>query len=254
MKLIIDTETEQVIRQDGHREDITPLFSPEAFSWLSKEWLRVGWTQRYSYGFSWLGRPVIQLPEDLLRMQELIHRIQPDVIIETGIAHGGSLLFYSSLCRLLNKGRVIGIDIEIRPTNRQAIEEHPLGHSITLLEGSSIDLKMEKRVRELLCPGETVLVILDSCHTKNHVLAELETYAPMVSRGSYIVATDGIMADLPGAPRAQADWSWNNPQHAVREFVGHHPEFVLEEPAFLFNEGSITERVTYWPSAFLRRL
>lgn len=254
MKLIIDTDAEQVIRQDGQREDTTPLFSPEAFSWLSKEWLRVGWTQRYSYGFSWLGRPVIQLPEDLLRMQELIHRIQPDVIIETGIAHGGSLLFYASLCRLLNKGRVIGIDIEIRPPNRHAIEKHPLGRNIALLEGSSIDTKTQQRVRELLRPDDSVLVILDSCHTKDHVLAELEIYGPFVTPGSYIVATDGIMEDLSGAPRAQADWSWNNPQHAVREFVSQHPEFVLEEPAFLFNEGSIKERVTYWPSAFLKRV
>lgn len=252
MKLIIDTDSARVTRQEGQREDVTSLFSPRAFRWLSKEWLRVGWSQRYSYGFSWLGRPVIQLPEDLLRMQELLYRIQPDVVVETGIAHGGSLIFYASMCRLIGKGRVIGIDVEIRPNNRKAIENHSFAHAISLIEGSSVDSRVVQRVCNLLQPGETVLVVLDSCHTRDHVLAELEAYGPLVSPGSYIIATDGIMEDLVDAPRAQPDWSWNNPQQAVRDFVSRHPEFVLEEPEFLFNEGT-TERVTYWPSAFLRK-
>src|SRR5262249_2601890 len=161
-----------------------------------KEWLNVGWTQRYSYSFTWLGRPLIQLPEDVLRIQEVIHRVKPDVIVETGVAHGGSLILYASLCKAMDRGRVIGIDIEIRPHNRSAIEAHPLAHYITLIEGSSTDASVVGRVKSLIKPSETVLVILDSNHTRGHVLAELEAYAPIVTPNSYIVATDGIMADV----------------------------------------------------------
>ena len=188
-----------------------------------------------------------------MRIQEVVFAVQPDVIIETGVAHGGSLIFYASLCKAMGKGRVVGIDIEIRPHNRKAIEEHFLASWITLVEGSSIAPEVAARVKALPRPGERVIVMLDSCHTKEHVLAELEAYAPLVSPGSYIVAMDGIMGEVVGAPRTQADWTWNNPTQAAGEFAGRPPEFALVEPPFLFNEGTITERVTYWPGAFLRR-
>jgi cephalosporin hydroxylase len=230
------------------------LGSAEAFNVISRAWLRAGWDTKYVYGFTWLGRPIIQLPEDLLRIQEVIYTVRPDVIVETGVAHGGSLTFYASLCKALGHGRVIGIDVEIRPHNRAAIEAHPLYEWITLVEGSSIDPDVVARVHGLVAPGESALVLLDSCHLKAHVLAELEAYAPLVGVGSYVVAMDGIMADLVGAPRSRPDWEWNNPQQAVREFVGAHPEFVSEEPSWLFNEGEVTERVTYWPSAYLKRV
>jgi cephalosporin hydroxylase len=154
----------------------------------------------------------------------------------------------------MEKGRVIGVDIEIRPHNRQAIESHPLFPFITLIEGNSIDPLVVDEVKTLVQPGESVLVMLDSCHTKAHVLAELEAYAPLVNVGSYIVAADGIMEQLVGAPRTQPDWSWNNPRQAALEFVSRHPEFVIDELAFPFNEGSVVERVTYWPNGFIKRI
>lgn len=230
------------------------LSDPESFSLLSQAWLRAGWDTQYVYGFSWLGRPVIQLPEDMLRIQEVIYDLQPDVIVETGVAHGGSLVFYASLCTAIGKGRVIGIDIEIRPRNRTAIEAHRLAPMISLVEGSSVDPAIVQAVRSRIGATETVLVLLDSNHTKAHVLAELEAYAPLVSRGSYIVACDGIMQQVVGAPRTAADWSWNNPISAVSDFLASHPEFEGVEPSRPFNEGRITERVTYWPRAFLRRI
>jgi cephalosporin hydroxylase len=189
----------------------------------------------------------------MVRIQEVICSVKPDVIIETGVAHGGSLVFYASLCKAMGRGRVIGVDIEIRPHNRTAIQSHFLSPYITLIEGSSIDPSVVSRVRELIKPGETVMVMLDSCHTKSHVLSELNAYGPLVTPGSYIVAMDGIMEQLTGAPRTQPDWTWNNPRQAALEFASRNPDFSLEEPVFPFNEGAVNQRVTYWPDGYLRR-
>jgi cephalosporin hydroxylase len=252
--ILIDTEAGNVTVEDGVSRVVYDLATREAFAIISQAWLRCGWDNKYVYGFTWQGRPIIQLPEDMILMQELIFALQPDVIIETGVAHGGSLIFYAGLCKIMEKGRVIGIDIEIRPHNRRAIEAHPLFPFITLIEGDSTAEPVVARVQAQVEPGQTVLVLLDSCHTKQHVLAELNAYAPLVSRGSYIVAMDGIMERLVGAPRTQPDWDWNNPRAAAREFAAGHPEFLIEEPSRLFNEGNITERVTYWPGGFLKKI
>jgi len=230
------------------------LDDPRAFSMISEAWLRVGWDTKYVYGFSWLGRPIIQLPEDMIRIQEVIYQIQPDVIVETGIAHGGSLVFYASLCTAIGKGRVIGVDVEIRPHNRKAIEDHRLSPMITLIEGSSSDPSTVQSVKEKIGSSETVLVLLDSNHSKEHVFAELESYSPIVSVGSYIVACDGIMKQVVGAPRTQPEWTWNNPLSAIDDFLAAHSNFISEEPNKQFNEGLISDRVTYWPKAFLRRV
>jgi cephalosporin hydroxylase len=234
-------------------ENTYPFTSPEAFKIVSDAWLRVGWDNKHVYTFTWLGRPVIQLPEDLLRLQEVIYQIEPDVIIETGVAHGGSLVFFASICKAMGKGRVIGIDIEIRPHNRKAIEEHRLFEYITLIEGNSIDDGIVKSVKSLVNPHEKAFVMLDSNHSKQHVLAELNAYADLVSIGSFIVAADGIMERLVGAPRSSPDWGWNNPKAAALAFVEQHPEFDLEQPPWLFNESSLTENITYWPGAWIRR-
>src|SRR3989344_3099088 len=168
MKLTIDTERKQItIEQNGATRTLE-LYSREAFEQISHQWLKVGWNQKYPYTFSWMGRPIIQLPEDMVRTQEVVYRVKPDVIIETGVAHGGSLIFYASLFKAMGKGRVIGVDIEIRPHNRKAIEAHELASFITLIEGSSIDDKITGKVRSQLKDGETVLVILDSNHTRQH--------------------------------------------------------------------------------------
>jgi cephalosporin hydroxylase len=230
------------------------LDTPEAFKIISDIWLRAGWDNKYVYSFTWLGRPIIQLPEDMIRLQELIHTVRPDVIVETGVAHGGGLIYYASLCKAMDHGRVIGIDIEIRPHNRQAIEAHRLFPLITLIEGSSVEPSVVEQVKSQITPDENAIVFLDSCHEKEHVLAELRAYSSLVKPGSYLVAMDGIMEQLTGAPRSAPDWAWNNPQQAALEFVAENNDFVIEEPRFAFNEGNVTERVTYWPSAFIKRL
>jgi cephalosporin hydroxylase len=254
-KLIsIDFERDLVVVESASGRAEYGMDTAEAFGAISRAWLRCGWDTKYVYGFTWLGRPIIQLPEDVIRLQELIYLVQPDVIIETGVAHGGSLIFYASLCKALGRGRVIGIDIEIRPHNRKAIEDHSLFPFITLIEGSSVDHAVVETVKAQVRPGEKVIVFLDACHTKEHVLAELYAYAPLVSRDSYIVAMDGIMEQVVGAPRTQPDWSWNNPRRAAREFVEANPQFVIEESASLFNEGAVKERITYWPDGLIKRV
>jgi cephalosporin hydroxylase len=253
MRLIIDMTKEKLIQEiEGHQRTLG-LYTKEAFELVSQQWLKVGWNEKYIYTFSWMGRPVIQLPEDMVRIQEVIHRVKPDVMIETGIAHGGSLVFYASLCKAIGKGRVIGIDIEIRPHNRKAIEAHELYSLITLIEGNSVDPVVVDRVKALVRPGETVMVVLDSSHAKDHVLAELRRYSPLVSPGSYIIAADGIMRDLHDVPRGKSEWTWDNPAAAVAEFAQKHSEFVLEDPAWPFNESELTENVTHWPKGWLRR-
>jgi len=253
MKLIIDTEAATLTTEENGQQRSTGLYSKEAFEAISRQWVRVGWDQKYQYSFSWMGRPVIQLPEDMIRMQEVIYQIKPDVIIETGVAHGGSLIFYSSLCKAMEKGRVIGIDIEIRPHNRAAIEAHPLNDRITLVEGSSTSPEIVSHVKSQVAPGEAVLIILDSNHTYAHVYDELEAYADLVTLGSYIVATDGIMFDLADVPRGKAEWATDNPTWAARDFAAKHPEFVIEQPAWPFNESELSQNVTHWPGAWLKR-
>ena len=250
----IDTENAEVSITEKNRERIFPFQSQEAFQVVSDAWLRVGWDTKYVYTFTWFGRPIIQLPEDMFRIQEVIYQVKPDVIIETGIAHGGSLVFYASLCKSMNHGKVIGIDVEIRSHNRKAIEEHELFEYIKLFEGNSTDPKVVDSVISKVKPDENVIVILDSDHTKQHVLDELHAYAGIVSVDSYIVACDGIMGNLFGAPRSNNDWSWNNPRAAAEEFIKSNDDFIIEEPEMLFNESIITERVTYWPQAFIKRI
>ncbi|GAB4339009.1 MAG: CmcI family methyltransferase [Candidatus Abyssubacteria bacterium] len=254
MKLTIDTDARVLIQEyNGKREEFG-LYCSEAFELLSLLWLKVGWNLKYTYTFTWMGRPIIQLPEDMIRAQEVIYRVRPNVIIETGIAHGGSLIYYASLCRLMGRGRVIGVDVEIREHNRKALQAHEMIDLITLIEGDSIEPSTIRKVYSLIAPGESALVILDSCHSKEHVLAELEAYSGLVTPGSYIIATDGIMKDLYDVPRGDAKWTSDNPSFAAKEFIAEHPEFVMEEPAWVFNESSLRRNVTYWPSAWLRKL
>jgi cephalosporin hydroxylase len=255
VKLSADAAANRLIVEvDGEREELD-LYSEAGFAALSRLWVKVGWALKYQYGFAWMGRPVIQLPEDLVRVQEAIYAVRPTVIVETGVAHGGSLVFYASLFRAMGTpGRVVGVDIEIRPHNRRAIEAHELAESIALVEGSSIDPATVARVRGLLRPDDRVLVLLDSNHTRAHVAAELEAYAPMVSVGSYLVATDGIMEDLADVPRGERGWIDDNPKAAAAEFARRHPEFVLADPPQPFNEGEIRFRITHWPGAWLRRV
>lgn len=253
MRLIVDTDAGSMTEETADGRQERPLYSKEAFDILSRLWLKVGWNEKYPYTFSWLGRPIIQIPEDVIRVQEVIYRLRPDVIIETGVAHGGSLVFYAGLCKVLGKGRVIGVDIEIRPHNRRAIEAHDLFPFITLIEGDSAAPETVAAVASAVRPGDVVLVLLDSGHTKRHVLAELEAYHRLVSPGSYLVAADGSMQDLADVPRGHAEWRWDNPAAAAAEFLERHPEFVLETPSWPFNESRLTENITHWSGGWLRR-
>jgi cephalosporin hydroxylase len=255
VKTVID-EAAGIVRivENGREVSVHPLSSPEGFAELSRLWLKSGWYVKHSYSFTWLGRPIIQLPEDLIRIQEVIYRTRPQIIIETGVAHGGSLIFYASLLRLLGGGRVIGIDIEVRPHNRAAIEAHELQPYITLIEGNSITPPIIDRVRAEVKEGQRVLVVLDSKHTKDHVLAELEAYAPLVSVGSYAIATDGIKELVAGGPRTENDWTWDNPKAAAEAFVARNSDFVIEEPSFLFNEGRVDRWITQWSGGFVKRI
>lgn len=245
-------DTEGLIILEDGRE--LQLSSPQAFELISEAWVRSGWDTKYVYGFTWMGRPVIQLPEDLIRIQEVIYDVQPDVIIETGVAHGGSLVFYAGLMMAMGKGKVVGVDIEIRPKNRSEIEKHPTSEKISLIEGNSVSDEIVAQVGSHISSGDKVLVVLDSNHSLEHVQREIEIYSEFVSQGSYIVVCDGIMAALAGAPRSSPDWKWNNPLTAIDNFLQVSTKFTQIEPPRRFNEGLIKDRVTYWPNAFLKRV
>ena len=184
----------------------------------------------YSYNFSWMGRPIIQYPQDMVAMQEIIWEIKPDIIIETGIAHGGSLIYYASILELIRHGEVLGIDIDIRQHNRNEIEKHPMFRRITMIEGSSIDDETVKKVRDIVQGKSKVIVCLDSNHTHDHVLRELELYASMVSIGSYIVVFDTIVEFLPENYFSQKrPWGiGNNPKSSIDAFLQTNNNFIID--------------------------
>ena len=214
----------------------------EALRTSAAAFMRSSISAKYSYNYSWLGRPVIQYPQDMMAMQEIIWQVKPDLIIETGIAHGGSLVFSASMLALLDvcdaetgvatanpRRKVLGIDIDIRPHNRAAIEAHPLASRIQMIQGSSIEKKILAEVREIAKGYGKVLVCLDSNHTHDHVLAELEAYAPLTGKDSYCVVFDTIVEDLPAELAFDRPWGpGNNPKTAVWEYLKLHPEFEID--------------------------
>ena len=231
---------------------------------LSRIWVREISPHKWAYNFRWLGRPAIQFPNDAWALQELVFDIRPDLIIETGIAHGGSLMFSASMLALLDmceatekgemldprnpKRRVLGIDIDIRAHNREAIEAHPMAARIDMIEGSSVAADIIGQVKDAAAKAERVLVCLDSNHTHDHVLAELDAYAPLVSPGSYCIVYDTIVDDMPAALSGDRPWGpGNNPKTAVRAFLESHPEFEIDK--------SIDHKlqISVAPDGFLRR-
>ncbi len=202
----------------------------------SRSWLNLANSNKYSYHLEWLGRPIIQYPQDILAMQELIWSVQPELIIETGIAHGGSLIFSASMLELNAacggppNAEVLGVDIDIRAHNRAALEAHPMFKRISMLQGSSIAPEIIERVRAKAQDKRKVLVCLDSNHTHDHVLAELQAYGPLVSVGSYLVVFDTVIEDLPAGMFPDRPWGpGNNPKTAVREWLKDHPEFEIDK-------------------------
>lgn len=185
----------------------------------------------YSYHFTWMGRPIIQYPQDIMAIQEMIWAVKPDLIIETGIAHGGSLVLSASILELIGGGgHVVGIDIDIRAHNRKAIEEHPMFKRITLLEGSSISEEIGAQVTALAAGKKSVMVFLDSNHAHDHVLGELALYSPLVTKGSYLAVFDTVVEDLPAGSFPNRPWDkGSNPKTAVWEFLKHNDRFVMDK-------------------------
>jgi cephalosporin hydroxylase len=227
---------------------VRALRESSALKARSRDFMRESIGAQYSYNFSWMGRPIIQYPQDMIAMQEVLWNVRPDLIVETGIAHGGSLVYYASLCELMGHGEVLGIDIDIRAHNREAIEAHPMFKRISLLQGSSTDPAIVRQVAARAA-GKRVLVVLDSNHTHDHVLAELEAYAPLVSVGSYCVVFDTVVEDLP--PGLYPDRPWdvgNNPKTAVHEFLRRDDRFEIDRDI----EAKI--QITVAPDGYLRRV
>jgi cephalosporin hydroxylase len=216
--------------QKHNSQVIQEMTSDRSLHELSRNWFVASSRYEYSYHFSWLGRPIIQFPQDILAVQEIIWRVKPDLIIETGIARGGSLIFYSSLLELLGeKGAVLGIDIDIREENRRDIERHPLFKRIRMIEGSSVDRSVVEEVYRFAKDRKKILVILDSNHTHNHVLSELESYSPLVTKDSYLVVFDTIIEEMPEDFSFDRPWGkGNNPRTAVCEFMKSNDRFVQD--------------------------
>ena len=203
---------------------------------------------KYTYHFEWLGRPIIQLPQDLIAMQEIIWKVKPDLIIETGIALGGSLIFFASMLELLGEdGRVVGVDIDIRAHNRVEIENHPMFKRITMIQGSSVDEQVAQQVRDFSEGRKRVLVVLDSNHTHEHVSKELALYSPLVTRDSYLVVCDTVIEDVPDDLNRDRPWGkGNNPKTAVWEFLKTTDRFVIDQE---YNDKLL---ITVAPDGYLR--
>lgn len=253
MRIILDSDAQTCVIETAGDTASHDLFSKEAFDIVADQWVRLGWVRKYSYGFSWLGRPIIQLPDDMVRIQEAIYEVKPDVIIETGIAHGGSLIFYASIMEMIGHGKVVGLDIDIRQHNRAAIEAHAMAKRITMIEGSSTAPDVVDQVRRLIGPDDKVMLILDSDHSRDHVAAELDAYADFVTPGSYILSQDGVMKLVAGMPRTGSDWATNNPITAVEAFLTRRAEFELANRPRTFDETEDTPECSHHPMGWLRR-
>jgi cephalosporin hydroxylase len=217
--------------QERNKELSDSMSQDSGLKALTQEWFARSSKYEYSYHFSWLGRPIIQFPQDIIAAQEIIWRVKPDLIIETGIAHGGSLILSASMLELLGgDGEVLGIDIEIREHNRVEIEMHPMFKRIAMIEGSSIDDAVLEHVHNIAKSKERVLIFLDSNHTHKHVLQEMELYSPLVKKGSYLVVFDTVVEDMPDEYFADRPWGkGNNPKTAVWEFMKTNDRFEIDK-------------------------
>lgn len=241
MLLTIDRDLLLLETPDGVQE--VSIYSPRGFRLLSDLWVKSGWQRKIFYELTWLGIPILQLAEDLLVMQELIWKLRPDVIVETGTAEGGGALFYASILEFLGKGTVLTIDTVVRDHNPEALAR---SNRIRFLQGSSTDDAVVAEVRRWIEPGHTVLVTLDSDHTFLHVRREMELYSPLVTPGSYLVVFDGVMEALADAPSGSPAWATDNPAAAIRDFLVQHDAFEVDPHPNRLG-------ATYGPGGFLRR-
>jgi cephalosporin hydroxylase len=230
------------------RQNIDGLKEDQALKALTRQWVHDIVPHRYTYNFSWMGRPIIQFPQDMVAMQEIIWNTKPDLVIEAGVAHGGSIIYYASLLEMMGHGEVIGIDIDIRAHNREAIESHPMAKRIKLIEGSSIEQSTIDQV-QALAKGKRALVVLDSNHTHDHVLAELRAYAPLVCQGGYCVVMDTVVEDLPKDFFLNRPWGpGNNPKTAVQQYLRETDAFEIDQDT----ESKLL--ITVCPSGYLKRV
>lgn len=238
-KLILKNSTEQFEEN---------LYSKEGLEMLSNLWLKVAVEYKLNYELSWMGRPIIQFGSDMIMLQELIWEIKPDIFIEAGIAHGGSLIYTASLFELMaTNGQVIGIDVEIRPHNKIAIEQHPMFKRITMIEGSSIDSKTVETLEKLIEKDKSIAVMLDSNHSKDHVLKELEIYSKIVTVGSYLIVQDGAQEWVSDIPRGKPEWKEDNPLVAIQEFLKNNDNYIIDEK---YTRLGITQS----PNGYLKRI
>jgi len=216
---------------------------------LSQKWFDRAFNYEYSFHFKWLGRPIIQFPQDMVAVQEIIWKTKPDFIIETGIAHGGSIIFSASMLELLGKGKVIGIDIDIRKHNKMEIEKHSMYKRIIMIEGSSTENQVIDKVKKLVKGKKKVLVFLDSFHTQEHVLKELDAYSKFVSKGGYLVVFDTMIEDMPKNSFSKRPWNKNNnPKTAVKKFLNKNKCFKIDKDI----ERKLL--ITSCPSGYLKRI
>lgn len=224
------SETEGSPIPDDREGSRRRMAADAEFRAVTLDWMYRSLAHRYSYNFDWLGRPIVQYPQDIVAVQELIWRTKPDLIVETGIAHGGSVIFSASMMELLGgDGRVVAVDIDIRKANLREIQSHPLYHRVSLVEGSALDESIVAEVNRLAEGRQNVLLMLDSNHTHEHVLRELELYSPLVRRGNYIVVFDTIVDDMPADFYKDRPWDkGDNPKTAVREFLKANGRFEID--------------------------
>lgn len=235
--IVNDTKTIAAMNADSELNDAMKQIYPKLADY------------RYTYNFNWMGRPIIQLPQDMIAMQEIIWEVKPDLIIETGIAHGGSLIFYSSMLELIGNGEILGIDIDIREHNKVEIEKHPMYKRITMFEGSSVSEEMAARVHEFAKNKKKILLILDSNHTHEHVLKELELYSSLVTKDSYLIVFDTGIEDMEEDTYTDRPWGkGNNPKTAVWEFLKTNDSFVIDK------EFESKLLLTVAPDGYLRRV
>jgi cephalosporin hydroxylase len=253
MKLLINTKLQNIKLYKEKKKFFFNLYTKKAFNILSNFWMEYAWNQKYTYRFTWLGYPIIQLPDDIINIQELIYKEKPKYIIETGVAHGGSIVFYASIAKLLNLKKVIGIEKKIRKKNLIKLKKSPLKNFFQIIEGDSTSPKIVKKVSSII-KKEKTLVILDSNHSFDHVYKELISYSNILKKNSFIIATDGIVDVMKFAPRRFKYNKKGGPVLAIKKFLVKNKKFEEFLPTNLFNESKVDKNLTHWQNGWLKKI
>jgi cephalosporin hydroxylase len=243
---ITETDSSIILKNENGQEEVK-LYTKEGFEMLSNLWIKVAAEFKVNYELTWLGRPIIQFGSDMIMLQELIWEVKPDIFIETGIAHGGSLIYTASLFEMIGNGRVIGIDIDIREHNKVAILAHPMFKRISMIEGSSVADSTILALEKQLESGKKIMVMLDSNHSREHVLNEINLYSKYIPVGSYLIVQDGAQKWVADIPRGKAEWMDDNPLNAIDDFLKVNSDFVVDET---YTRLGITQS----PKGFLKRI